>query len=136
MQVDDLPSYTIMAAATNHPELLDRASWRRFQVRLPLPLPDQRALARYLEEFSKRLGEPLGYEPGVLARRLGRISYAEAEQFCLDVRRRSVLAIAEKSVATIVNEQLDVWDARARAGQTDKGGMRSGRAASTDPPKR
>ena len=31
MQVDDLPSYTILAAATNHPELLDRASWRRFR---------------------------------------------------------------------------------------------------------
>ncbi len=28
MQMDDLPSYTVIAAATNHPELLDRASWR------------------------------------------------------------------------------------------------------------
>ena len=51
MQVDDLPSYTILAAATNHPELLDRASWRRFQLRLPLPLPDSRALTRYIQSF-------------------------------------------------------------------------------------
>jgi AAA+ superfamily predicted ATPase len=133
MQVDDLPSYTIIAAATNHPELLDRASWRRFQVRLPLPLPDSRALTRYIQTFSERFGEPLGHQPAAIARRLGNISYAEAEQFCLDVRRRSVLAIGEKPVKTIVAEQLDVWDARARAGRRGKGGMRDGRTASTDP---
>ena len=106
------------------------------QVRLPLPLPDSRALTRYIQEFSERFGEPLGHQPAVVARRLGRISYAEAEQFCLDVKRRSVLAIGEKSVATIVTEQLDIWDARARAGLLGGGGMRSGRTASTDPSKR
>jgi SpoVK/Ycf46/Vps4 family AAA+-type ATPase len=133
MQVDDLPSYTIIAAATNHPELLDRASWRRFQLRLPLPLPDSRALTSYIQSFSERLSEPLGQTPAAIARRLGRISYAEAEQFCLDVQRRSVLAIGQRPVRAIVAEQLNVWDARARAGKTGKGGMRDGRAPSTDP---
>jgi len=131
MQVDDLPSYTIVAAATNHPELLDRASWRRFQLRLPLPLPDARTLARYIETFSKRFSEPLGHSPTAIARRLGTISYAEAEQFCLDVQRRSVLAIGEKPIKTIVAEQLNVWDARARAGKTGKQGVRDGRTSSS-----
>lgn len=133
MQVDDLPSYTIIAAATNHPELLDRASWRRFQVRLPLPLPDSRALTRYIEAFSERFREPLGLQPAAIARRLGKISYAEAEQFCLDVQRRSVLAIGEKPVKTIVAEQLDVWDMRARAGRSGKGGMRNGGTPGSGP---
>ena len=133
MQVDDLPSYTIMAAATNHPELLDRASWRRFQVRLPLPLPDSRALTRYIQSFSERFREPLGHQPAAIARRLGKISYAEAEQFCLDVQRRSVLAIGEKPVKTIVAEQLDVWDMRARASKPGKGGMRDGGTPASDP---
>jgi len=133
MQVDDLPSYTIIAAATNHPELLDRGSWRRFQLRLPLPLPDSRALTRYIEAYSKRLPEPFGHAPATIARRLGRISYAEAEQFCLDIQRRSVLAIGEKPVKTIVAEQLDVWETRAKAGKSGKGGMRDGRTPSTDP---
>jgi SpoVK/Ycf46/Vps4 family AAA+-type ATPase len=136
MQVDDLPSYTIIAAATNHPELLDRASWRRFQLRLPLPLPDFRALTRYIQAFSERFGEPLGHQPAVIARRLGNISYADAEQFCLDVKRRSVLAIGEKLVKIIVAEQLDVWDARARAGRSSKGGMRDARTPSPDPSER
>src|SRR5207237_1711842 len=88
MQVDDLPSYTMIAAATNHPELLDRASWRRFQLRLTLPMPDNRALARYIDSFSNRFPEPLGQPPAAVANKLGDVSYAEAEQFCLDVLRR------------------------------------------------
>ena len=32
MQLDQLPSYVIVVAATNHAELLDRAVWRRFQL--------------------------------------------------------------------------------------------------------
>ena len=103
----------------------------RFQVRLPLP--DSRALTRYIQSFSDTFREPLGQQPAAIARRLGKISYAEAEQFCLDVKRRSVLAIGEKPVKTIVAEQLDVWDARARAGQPGKRGMRDGGTPSTDP---
>lgn len=132
MQVDDLPSYTIIAAATNHPELLDRASWRRFQLRLPLPLPDSRALTCYIEAFSQRFPEPLGHTPATIARRLGRISYAEAEQFCLDVQRRSVLAMGQEPVNAIVTAQLNVWEARARAGKAGKGG-RDGGTPSPDP---
>lgn len=135
-QIDDLPSYTIVAAATNHPELLDRASWRRFQLRLPLPLPDFRALTRYIQSFSEHLSEPLGQTPSAIARRLGRISYAEVEQFCLDVQRRSVLAIGRKTLKAVITEQLNVWDTRARAGKIGKGGMKDGRAPSTDPPDR
>ncbi|MDI7864219.1 ATP-binding protein [Rhizobiaceae bacterium n13] len=29
MQLDQLPSYVVVMAATNHAELLDRAVWRR-----------------------------------------------------------------------------------------------------------
>ena len=39
MQIDQLPSYVVTVAATNHAELLDRAVWRRFQLRLSLPQP-------------------------------------------------------------------------------------------------
>jgi SpoVK/Ycf46/Vps4 family AAA+-type ATPase len=114
MQVDELPSYTIITAATNHPELLDRAAWRRFQLRLKLPLPTQKALTAYIDSFAKRLEQPLGQSPEKIAKRLGRISYAEAEDFCLDVHRRYVLSVLEKSLKTIVAEQLEIWAARAK----------------------
>lgn len=114
MQVDDLPSYTVVIAATNHSELLDRAVWRRFQLRLQLPAPTQAELTRYFEGFAKKLEESLGHSPAILAEKLGRISYGEAEQFCLDIRRRSVLALGEKSLKEVVGEQLKLWSARVR----------------------
>jgi len=115
MQVDELPSYTIIAAATNHPELLDRASWRRFQIRLPLPMPTSRALARYIAVFSERFSEDLGHAPAALAKRLGSISYAEVEEFCLDVLRQHLLAMRETPLKTIVAQQLETWGERAKA---------------------
>jgi SpoVK/Ycf46/Vps4 family AAA+-type ATPase len=123
MQVDELPSYTIVAAATNHPELLDRAAWRRFQLRLMLPIPTARALTAYIDAFADRLGQPLGHASASIVKRLGRISYAEAEEFCLDVRRRHVLSLAEKTLRTIVTEQLEIRAAQARGSQftEDKG---------------
>src|SRR5260370_12429021 len=47
MQIDQLPSYVIIVAATNHAELLDRAVWRRFQLRIYIPPPDV-ALSTFL----------------------------------------------------------------------------------------
>jgi AAA+ superfamily predicted ATPase len=56
MQIDDLPSYVVVIAATNHAELLDRAVWRRFQLRLPLPAPSLKQLADYIEQLAKKNG--------------------------------------------------------------------------------
>ena len=126
MQVDDLPSYTVVIAATNHPELLDRAAWRRFQVRLALNPPTRRDLAAYVARFANSLGEPLGRAPATIARKLGAVSYAEAEEFCRDVRRRTVLAMGEKPLKVIVAERLKLWEERSRAsvnGETTDGGV-------------
>jgi SpoVK/Ycf46/Vps4 family AAA+-type ATPase len=133
MQIDELPSYTIVAAATNHPELLDRAAWRRFEVRLKLPLPTQKELGSYIEGFLNKFEESPGVAPLSIAKSLGKISYAEAEQFCLDVRRRQVLAMKSKTLKTIVSEQLKIWTSDARAQQVSEGSVSDARspAAST-----
>ena len=67
-------------------------------------LPKSQAeLTRYFEGFAKKLKESLGHSPAILAEKLGRISYGEAEQFCLDIRRRSVLALGEKSLKAVAS---------------------------------
>jgi SpoVK/Ycf46/Vps4 family AAA+-type ATPase len=133
MQVDELPSYTIVVAATNHPELLDRAAWRRFQLRLKLPMPTTKAIAAYIESFAKHLDQPLGQSPAGIAKRLGRISYAEVEQFCLDLRRREVLSLGKKSIKSIVAEQLGIWALRAHGSTSGREGENDGEASATDP---
>ena len=118
MQVDALPSYTVVVAASNHSELLDRAVWRRFQFRLELPAPTPAQVGRYFEAFAKGVDEPLGIGANTIAKTLGEISYSEAEEFCNGVRRRLALSLGEGSVKSIVAEQLELWKARARQPDT------------------
>jgi SpoVK/Ycf46/Vps4 family AAA+-type ATPase len=113
MQIDELPSYTVVAAATNHPELLDRASWRRFQLRLKLPMPNRSDLAKYIESILARWENPLNISSSLIAKNLGSVSYAEAEQFCMNVRRRQVLSMGEKNLKQLIVEQLKIWSHRA-----------------------
>jgi len=133
MQIDELPSYTVVVAATNHPELLDRASWRRFQVRLNLPMPTEKDLAEFVARFLGSFGEAPGYPSAALAKALGTISYAEAEEFCLDVRRRQVLAMGEASLKSIVGEQLKMWTTQAHKSDDSKQRSRNGGTSATDP---
>lgn len=113
LQVDDLPSYTLVMAATNHEELLDRAVWRRFQQRLELPRPTTQQLAFFVNRYLGRFDEPTGIGVEALAKRLGRVSYSEAEQFCIDLLRQYILAMGERSLKAIVAEQLKLWTSRA-----------------------
>ena len=132
MQFDDLPSYTIVAGATNHPELLDRASWRRFELRLALPMPTHKALTKYIESFASRLSEKLGHSPSTIAKKLGSISYAEAEQFCLDIQRRYILSINERTLKSIVSDQMTLWTERAEARDFESNGYNDAGTSASD----
>lgn len=120
MQIDDLPSYVVILAATNHSELLDRAVWRRFQLRLSLPVPSQKQLAAYLTALSERNDLRLGVSAAQIAKTLGRVSFSEAEQFFLDIARRQVLATGERTLAEIAKQQLNLWASRVRAPTTEE----------------
>jgi MoxR-like ATPase len=111
-QIDLLPSYVVIVVATNHAELLDRAVWRRFQLRLALPKPDRAALSAFLDRVLSGWPEPAGITSEALAKRLGSVSYAEATDFSLDVRRRHVLASGELRISDILKQQLAFWQAR------------------------
>ena len=117
MQIDDLPSYTVVIAATNHAELLDRAVWRRFQLRLELKAPTGRELTTYFKRFADSCEEPLGHSPAMLAKKLGAISYGEAEEFCRDVRRRAALNLGQRPLKVVVSERLQLWGDRIMAPQ-------------------
>ncbi len=127
MQIDELPSYVVVIAATNHAELLDRAVWRRFQLRLTLPAPSQKQLAEFIGMLAQRSGMKLGASPAQITKALGRVSYGEAEEFVLNVMRREILTAGERSPPEILREQLKLWAARARnarggAGKDDSAG--------------
>ncbi|MGW4094059.1 AAA family ATPase [Nocardia sp. NPDC004750] len=109
LQVDRLPAHVILIGATNHGELLDRAAWRRFQIRAELCPPSRVQATKYLETLAARFGGDLGYTPRTLADRLAGSSYAELEEFALDVRRRAVLELPDVDLRRIVQERLEHW---------------------------
>jgi SpoVK/Ycf46/Vps4 family AAA+-type ATPase len=112
MQLDQLPSYVVAVAATNHSELLDRAVWRRFQLRLGLPQPSLEELSVFLDRQLASWPEPAGIQPRTLAIKLGNISFAEAQEFCQTVRRQHILALANRPIRDILHEQIDFWASR------------------------
>ena len=120
LQIDDLPSHVVVVTATNHPELLDRAVWRRFQLRLNLPAPTASLAEEWFSRFEKRLGENLGYKPSTLAKRLKGLSFSEMEQFALDVQRQYVLTLPGSNVRAIVAERLKQWQCRASVTNSER----------------
>jgi hypothetical protein len=114
LQIDRLPSHVIAVCATNHAELLDRAAWRRFQLRLTLNAPSRVDAAAFLETLRTRLGGELGLAPRTLADKLAGASYAELEQFAQDVRRRYVLSLPDGRLHEIVRTRLHQWRTQAR----------------------
>ncbi len=112
MQIDALPSYVVVVTASNHPELLDRAVWRRFQLRLNLPMPTLVQMEEWFRRFEIRTGHRFGISPRTLAQRLAGLSFAEVEEFGSDVLRRIILNEPESNVKSIVKDCLTHWKKR------------------------
>jgi SpoVK/Ycf46/Vps4 family AAA+-type ATPase len=106
LQIDRLPSHVVAVCATNHGELLDRAAWRRFQLRLTLAPPTRAQATEFLERLRIRLGGSLGMAPRTLADKLAGASYSEIEEFALDVMRRYVLSLPDGRLEEIARDRL------------------------------
>lgn len=115
LQIDRLPAHVIVVCATNHSELLDRAAWRRFQLRLTISSPTRSTATAFLEATSQRLGGGLGLQPRTIADRLKGASFAELEQFAIDVRRRYILGLPESNLKKIANEKIAQWQTQAHS---------------------
>lgn len=114
MQLDQLPSYVVIIAATNHGELLDRAVWRRFQLRLAFPAPTSTQIQVFLDRVISSWPSQPKMPLSRIASKLGKISYAEALDFCQNVRRREILGLGEIRVDDALSCELELWSSRVR----------------------
>ena len=120
MQIDDLPSYVIAIAATNHDSLLDKAAWRRFQIRLEVPRPTRSDLEKYYHFFEKEKAFKFGLQPSTLAKKTFGISYAEAEEFAMSVYRQYILSLPNDNVKEITEKVIRSWQSQVIVTQKDK----------------
>lgn len=117
LQIDALPSYVVIIAATNHDALLDKAVWRRFQLKLELPKPTRKNLEIWFSKFEKRMNFDFGLESSTLAKKLFGKSYSEAEEFALAVYRQYILRLPADNPKAITNEQLKLFGYQAVVNQ-------------------
>ena len=108
LEVDRLPSYVILVAATNHPDLLDRAVWRRFQIRINLPLPDRKNIARWFDLLASRFPQFNVKKTKRSIADLEGSSYSELQDLAQDVLRRCVLN-GDADPDRVFQEQLKLW---------------------------
>ncbi len=103
--IDALPPESILLAATNHNELLDRAIWRRFAWQVPLGLPDD-SLRQII--WQQKLGRfyPNDLKPEILSRLSNGLSGAVIEHVAHDSIRSAVLRGLEKAQATDLLRRL------------------------------
>lgn len=102
LQIDKLPSYVIVVAATNHSELLDKAVWRRFQVKLRVDRPSKELIKVWLDKFERNFSLQLPIAKAILISKLEGLNFAEIEEFGLSVRRRYVLSLPQPDLDEIV----------------------------------
>jgi AAA+ superfamily predicted ATPase len=109
LQIDALPSYVVIIAATNHDSLLDTAVWRRFQLKMELSKPSASDLELWLSRFEKH--NKFKFDVGInsMAKMLVGKSFAEAEEFALSVYRQYVLNQPNANIKNITESQLKLY---------------------------
>lgn len=106
LQIDNLPSHVIVIGATNHPELLDRAAWRRFQIKMTLPPPTRVNITTWLDKFQHKHKIRFEYASETIAKKMIGTNYAELEEFGLSVLRQYVLSLPNSNMKEIVSAEL------------------------------
>jgi len=115
LQMDQLPAHVLVVTATNHAELLDRAVWRRFELRLRLPPPGPRQIEQFLDKLFSGFRLIGDFKWRDLGAQLKGATYSEIEDLFRDISRRAILASPNPDVSRIVRERVCVWRQRVTA---------------------
>ena len=90
-QLDDWPSSRLLLAATNHPSLLDSAIWRRFELHISFPLPEEDGIALFVETILAPHYPAAKKWARVLATAFEGRSFSDIERDLTAARRAAVL---------------------------------------------
>lgn len=92
-EVDHWPAHSLLIAATNHPELLDPAVWRRFEQVVQFPLPTDMDIRKLIEGSLQGLYG--GLDPMAIAAVLRGRSFADIARLLTAAKRDAI--VSEKS---------------------------------------
>lgn len=114
-EIDDWPATGLLLAATNHPDLLDPAVWRRFEMRIEFPMPNEPAVRQAIETF---MG-PSKASPAwrdVLGVTLRGLSFSDIEREVMLARRAAVTRDIpiEDALGELVQSRVEPMPRRER----------------------
>jgi len=89
--LDTYKGESIIIAATNHPQLLDTAVWRRFDEILYLDLPDSEQRKKLFKKYLSYIDTVEDYSIPSLSRKTNGYSAADIAQICEDSIRHSII---------------------------------------------
>lgn len=105
-EIDRWPTHSVLLAATNHSELLDRAVWRRFDIRLTFPTASfETAKSAATFAFAD---QDVGKLPDLVADIMQGQPMSEITEAVLSARKRSILSgeSLEKTLLDAISERL------------------------------
>jgi hypothetical protein len=118
MELEDWPVSSVFIATSNHPELLDKAIWRRFDHTITLDVPEQQQRIELLETELKDFFRENNIERTILApisELLEGRSAAEIGKFSNNVKRRIILRNESPMISCLHELETYTADKKIRA---------------------
>jgi AAA+ superfamily predicted ATPase len=84
----------IIVAASNLPEHLDRALWRRFDAHIEFPVPQKRELREFAVDIAKKFGRTL--PASLIDTASNKANFADAEQVVMGYLRHQIILDIDK----------------------------------------
>jgi SpoVK/Ycf46/Vps4 family AAA+-type ATPase len=107
-EIDDWPAGSLLLAATNHPDLLDPAVWRRFDVTVEFPHPTEAQTRQAIEKFLGGDGDAYKAWMPVLTAIFQGLSLSDVERALLRARRQKVVNASdlEDELGSLIRETM------------------------------
>lgn len=91
-QIDDWPATGLLLAATNHPDLLDPAVWRRFEMKVEFPMPERPAIHELVSDLLQPYNDKAEHWAKVLSVALYGQSFSDIRQSVERARRAAAIS--------------------------------------------
>ena len=111
-ELEECPVTCVIVGATNHPEILDKAIWRRFDRNIEIPMPGKEERRKLVERtLGNKFGEMKSDTIKFIVGNTETVSASEICKLCEHIKRQMVMNRDDLSlihIYTIKNEGTDI----------------------------
>lgn len=109
VQLEDVPPHVMVLGATNHPEMIDKAMWRRFHIRVNLPNPTIDEFVKYLTMKFGTFKIAPNLDLRILAYQLEAENFAETSVFVDDCVRTWIRHDKTITIEEAIGRAVVTW---------------------------